>query len=219
MPTDGNDCRRLRLTTVGAPGTSVLVLPGDRYALQGVPTTETLSGNANLTTFAYDADNRLTSQTSLLGTSATASTTTFAYNSAGLLSSQTDALGRVEDFLYDAQDRVTLETWYDAGGTIVYDRLTSTYDMAGDLLTAANSAGSYTMLYDALGEVTGVQEPFGVSLSFAYDALGNRTEVQDYESRHPRRHGDLSVQRHQPAVVDDADPGRDVDGPGSGPGL
>ena len=77
------------------------------------------------------------------------STTTFAFNGLGLLTSTTDALGRVEDFLYDGQDRLTQQTWYQAGGTIVYDRLTATYDANGNMLTAANSAGTYTMSYNA----------------------------------------------------------------------
>ncbi len=94
--------------------------------------------------------------------------------------STTDALGRVEDFYYDAQDRMTGQVWYNAGGTVVYDRLTSTYDASGDLLTAANGAGTYTMTYNALNEITSVMEPNNVALSFAYDAAGDRTQMQEY---------------------------------------
>src|SRR5207247_8388246 len=47
------------------------------------------------------------------------------------------------------------------------------------MLTASNSAGSYAFHYDALGRLTSVDEPYGVSLAFSYDARGNRVLVVD----------------------------------------
>ncbi len=141
--------------------------------------TEVIDADNNTTTYLYDALNRVTSQTQELGSGY--STTTFAYNSQGLLSSQTDALGRRETFDYDALGRMTAQYWYNASGTLT-ETFTSTYDAAGDLLTATNNAGTYTMQYDALSQVTAVAEPYGVALSFGYDSVGNRTSVKDYET-------------------------------------
>jgi YD repeat-containing protein len=59
------------------------------------------------------------------------------------------------------------------------DTLTYTYDAVGNLLSAANSNGTYTLSYDAANRVTGVLEPFGQRLTFSYDAVGNRTVVKD----------------------------------------
>src|SRR6202042_3090743 len=55
---------------------------------------------------------------------------------------------------------------------------TATYDAAGNQLTAADNAGAYTMLYDALGHVTQVAEPQGMVLTCTYDTAGNRTVVE-----------------------------------------
>ncbi len=142
--------------------------------------TEVIDADNNTTTFLYDALNRVTSQTQELGSGY--STTTFAYNSAGLLASQTNALGRSEDFLYDGLNRVTSEKWYLSGSTSPVQIFTSSYDAVGNLLTASNNAGTYTMQYDALNQVTAVAEPYGVALSFGYDSVGNRTSVQDFET-------------------------------------
>ncbi len=41
------------------------------------------------------------------------------------------------------------------------------------------SPGSYNLTYDIFGEVTQVHEPFGLVLTFAYDADGNRIQAAD----------------------------------------
>ena len=48
--------------------------------------TETIDADSNVTTFAYNADNELTSQTNYWGTA------TFAYNGLGLMTGATDNL-------------------------------------------------------------------------------------------------------------------------------
>jgi RHS repeat-associated protein len=57
--------------------------------------------------------------------------------------------------------------------------LTSTRDVGGQQLFAANAPGAYTLAHDAIGEVTNERGPFGVTLTMAYDADGYRTVVQD----------------------------------------
>jgi RHS repeat-associated protein len=126
----------------------------------------------NVTTFAYDALNRKTAETAAIGS------TTFAYNAVGDEISTTDALGQRLTFSYDGANRETGETMLNTGGSL-QDRATFTYDAAGNMLTAANSQGTYTMLYNALNQVTLVHELFGQALTMSYDGAGNRTVVQD----------------------------------------
>jgi YD repeat-containing protein len=51
---------------------------------------------------------------------------------------------------------VLTETWVSSGGGTA-QILTNTYDAHGNMLTAANGNGTYTMSYDALDRVTAVQ--------------------------------------------------------------
>ena len=57
--------------------------------------------------------------------------------------------------------------------------VTYTYDNVGNLSTAANYNGVYTMAYDNDNEMTLVHEPVGATLTMVYDGVGNRTEVDD----------------------------------------
>jgi RHS repeat-associated protein len=135
-------------------------------------TVNVIDADGNKTTFSYDAANELTQQTDALGHSAT-----FAYDQAGRLSSTTDRDGRLRTFRYDADNRETGETWTASGST--QNVLTFSYDGVGNVLTAADYAGTYTMSYDALNRVSVTQEPFGQTLTATYDAAGNRTQFQD----------------------------------------
>jgi RHS repeat-associated protein len=82
------------------------------------------------------------------------------------------------DFSFDNADRLTGETWRNAGGTLVNTQ-TFTLDSNSNLLTAADANGAYTFSYDALDRVSTQAGPFGLSLTFGYDAVGNRTLEQD----------------------------------------
>jgi YD repeat-containing protein len=67
---------------------------------------------------------------------------------------------------------------YAVGGS-VQDVLTFTYDAAGNQTSAVSTAGAYTLTYDAVHQVTHVDEPFSLGLTFSYDAFGNRVQVED----------------------------------------
>jgi YD repeat-containing protein len=69
----------------------------------------------------------------------------------------------VGTFSYDADNRETGETWGGASPRT----LTFTYDNVGNMLTAANNNGAYTMSYDALGRVTVVNDMWGDTLTFS----------------------------------------------------
>jgi RHS repeat-associated protein len=128
--------------------------------------------DGNVTTTAYDVLRRMTQQTDPLN-----HTGTYAYDLGGRLTSTTDALGSRRDLTFDALNRQTGETWTVSGSTT--NALTYTYDAAGNQLTAADQNGAYTMAYDALNRMTSEQEPFGLALTFSYDAASNRVLVQD----------------------------------------
>jgi RHS repeat-associated protein len=134
--------------------------------------TQVTDADNNTTEFSYDPLNRTVQQTDPFG-----KTTTFAYDAVGNMTSSTDRLGRIQNFVFDALDRVTGQTWISSGTTI--NTLTFTYDANSNLLTAANSNGTYTLSYDALNRVTVAAEPFGQTLTMSYDSVGNRTLLQD----------------------------------------
>jgi RHS repeat-associated protein len=141
-------------------------------------TTQVISAQTTLitdiTTFGFDVLNRQTTMTDALGHSAT-----MAYDLAGRLTSSTDRDLRVRNFGYDQLNRKTSETWLTSSGGSTTNQLTFAYDAAGNLLTSADSHGTYTMGYDALNRITSELEPFGQSLNFQFDAVGNRIFVRD----------------------------------------
>jgi RHS repeat-associated protein len=142
------------------------------YDAAGNRTSLTDASN-NLTTWAYDALNRQTSSTDPLGHQSTT-----AYDAAGRETGETDRLGRRRDFGYDDANRQTTEKWYASGGGLTQTQ-TWTYDADGQMLTAQDPDGTYTLTYDAAGRVATAAEPWGLSLTFGYDASGNRTGVED----------------------------------------
>jgi hypothetical protein len=59
------------------------------------------------------------------------------------------------------------------------DRLIFSNDGAGDMLTASNSEGTYSIAYNADGQATAVKGLIGLQLTMLDYAAGNRTEVMD----------------------------------------
>src|SRR5262249_10555636 len=104
---------------------------------------------------------------------------TFAFDAAGRETSTTDRDGRRIDFSYDELNRKTGETWVAADGQTVLDTRGYTYDANGNILTAVNGSGGYTLPYDRPNRPQTEQEPFGLALTFSFDALNHRTQVQD----------------------------------------
>jgi RHS repeat-associated protein len=131
-----------------------------------------IDADNNKTTFAYDAVGNKTLMTDPLG-----HTATFQYDAANQLTDTTDRLGQRVTYSYDADGRETGEHWFANAILVSY-----TYDAVGNMLTASNNNGTYTMAYDAENRMTQVVEPIGptgLTLTFSYDNVGNRTQVQD----------------------------------------
>lgn len=129
--------------------------------------------DGNVTIYTYNAQNGETSMTDPLGHEQT-----MTYNAQGQLLTQTNRDGMSEDYAYNTAGQIVQETWYAANGTET-DQLNFSYNTAGQMVSASNNEGTYTFSYNAQGQVSGVTEPFGVSLTFTYDSNGNRVEVQD----------------------------------------
>ncbi len=134
----------------------------------------------NTTTFGYDAAGRLTSVANALGMA------TYQYNNLSQLVSKTDADGRTISYTYDTDGRETNEEWLRSQGTVmqVIYTATYTYDQAGELTGASDPYSSYTYTYDKAGRETSVSNAGTpgvptVTLSFGYDAFGNRTSLSD----------------------------------------
>jgi RHS repeat-associated protein len=134
------------------------------------------SAQVNVTTMAYDLLGRLTKLTDPVPGDPAA---TFAYDGDGNQTATTDRDGRRRTATYDELNRPTGEKWYDSSGLPTNTRAFS-YDAGDDQLTATDgsSGGGYTLNYDALGRMT-AQQGYGQTLTMAYDAAANRTNVQD----------------------------------------
>jgi YD repeat-containing protein len=143
--------------------------------------TQVIDPVGNTTTFEYDDDGRKTAVIApdgIVSGVTTYSTADYAYDHDGNLTQTLDADNRTDVMAYDLDSRMTSEVQYDSSGT-PEDTLVWTYDGDGNILTASNDNGAYTFSYDYDGQVTLVDEPFGVSLSMGYDGDGNRTLVLD----------------------------------------
>jgi len=142
----------------------------------GSPACPTCSGADQLTSitdaknqktaWVYDTLNRITSETDPLN-----KTTSYGYGATPLPSSRTDANGTTINYTYDALQRLTQKSYPDSSST------TFTYDSRNNILTAANSAVSYSYTYDAANRIKTVTDSRGYSLSYDYDANGNRTKT------------------------------------------
>jgi len=135
--------------------------------------TEVIDPLGNVTTTIYDADGEVTETIDPLG-----HMTTTLYDADGEVTETIDPLGRMTTSLYDGDGRLVSQTWYNAQGVVVNTE-SFTYDADGNMLTAQNDSGTYTMTYDALNRLITTQDPFGLTLTYTYDADGNRTQVQD----------------------------------------
>ncbi len=140
-----------------------------------------LSGNrltmtdpqGGVTTYAYDALNRLTTLTSPAGA------TTFGYDALGRRTSLTRPNGVQTTATYDAASQVT-DLGHTAGVSTL-SRVAYTYDPVGNRATRTTPVGVAAYTYDGLNRLTQAPQPDpvdplqGLTETFAYDPVGNRT--------------------------------------------
>ena len=165
------------------PGTgqpSVTLTSGYNAQHSLTSVSDNVSGNVGLTTYLYDAGQRLTTiTTSYGGTAGPQVVTSYAANNQ--ISAQSRTIGGSgtavnTSYSYDASDRQTTITDYvpGSGGSALATYVYS-YDKSSRVTTMVDAEGTYTYTYDNSDELTNVDKG-GVQVeSYAYDANGNRT--------------------------------------------
>ena len=154
--------------------------------------------NGNVTDYSYDIQQRLINQTvtpsqgtprtttysydgvgQLLSTTTPANITlTYTYDAARYLRSVSDNIGNQIEYNYDLKGNRTQEITKDSNG--VLERLVdSTYDER-DRVSSINAAGSLTSLvYDAVGNLTGSTDPNSNTTTSSYDGLNRLVQSVD----------------------------------------
>src|SRR5262245_47171384 len=122
-----------------------------------------------LTTYSYDALNRLISMTNNKG-----QTTTYTYDALGRRTSMTHANGVVTNYTYDAASQL-LNIAHQLGAMTI-DSFNYTYDKVGNRNSKADNNGTANYTYDALNRLIQAINPLPSNPleSFTYDAVGNR---------------------------------------------
>jgi len=128
--------------------------------------------NNNSTQYLYDSLNRLVKIIDPL-----ANQVTFVYDSTDNLISKTDANGSTANYSYDANNYLT-QTIY-ADGT----RVNSQYDALGRITVMTDAIGTTYYTYDALSRLLKVDGPNGNTISYKYDAVGNRIKMINQDNR------------------------------------
>lgn len=121
----------------------------------------------HVTSFAYDALNRQTSQTDAL-----THTTTYSYDKVGLRISLTDANGQTTNYIYDGVNRLTTIDYPAPDAEVIF-----TYDAAGNRTQMVDGVGATTWTYDQLSRPITITDPFTGIVGYAYDILSNRTQL------------------------------------------
>lgn len=124
-------------------------------------------GNDHVTAFTYDAVNRLGRETDALNHE-----WVYAYDGVGNRTSLTDALGNTTIYNYDDANRLTGIIYPPPDSAVSFS-----YDWAGNRVAMSDGVGTTTWTYDELNRVTAVNDPFGDTVGYGYDAVGNRISL------------------------------------------
>jgi RHS repeat-associated protein len=136
--------------------------------------TRMVSSDGYTVNYTYDTVGRLRSLTNATGQTII----TYDYDSAGRLIKETNGNGTYTTYEYDLQDQLTRLTNYKADNT-VNSRFEYTYDNLGRRTTMTTLEGTFRYGYDAIGQLTSVVTPTNRTITYTYDAAGNRIGVTD----------------------------------------
>lgn len=101
----------------------------------------------------------------------------YQYDPAGRLLSRVSSAGARSTYQYDANGTLNRLSQYDAANALISDT-SYTRDRVGNILTRADSTGTTSYVYDALYRLKTADLPGSANdEAFAYDKVGNRTQV------------------------------------------
>jgi RHS repeat-associated protein len=140
-----------------------------------------------VTRYDYDEQGNKTAQTDAEGR-----TTRWAYDKQGRQLSRTLPMGQVESFVYDANGQRVQHTTFNS--EIIgaqYDNLgrpaqlsfpnnklrSFQYTGSGQIAEINDGGLVYRFTYDSRDRLLSATDPFGRTLNYGYDAIGNRTEL------------------------------------------
>ena len=102
---------------------------------------------------------------------------TYTYNNLGQLSEKQNGNGTYTTYAYDAAGNLTSEINSAPGGAI-NSSFVYTYNVLNEITSMTDAAGNVPSYgYDATGQLTEVTLPGGQSITYVYNAAGDRTEV------------------------------------------
>ncbi len=136
--------------------------------------TKLVSSDGYTVNYGYDTVGRLNTLTNATGQNIIS----YAYDSAGRLTKETNGNGTYTTYEYDLQDQLTKLVNYKANNT-VNSKYEYTYDNLGRRNTMTTLDGVFKYGYDAIGQLTSVITPTNRTITYIYDAAGNRVGVTD----------------------------------------
>ena len=125
-------------------------------------------------TYSYDTLGRLSSLSDGSGM-----VVSYTYNNLGQLTNKTNGNGTSTTYAYDAAGDLTSEINFQVG-TTVNSSFTYTYNVLDEQTSMTDASGNVTLYaYDATGQLTQITLPGGTTITYVYNAAGDRTEVID----------------------------------------
>jgi RHS repeat-associated protein len=159
-----------RLTGVSYPNGMSLAFTYD----QGGRRTKMVDQTGFTVNYQYDNAGRLSGLTDGNGKPIV----TYGYDAAGRLSSKVMGNGTSTSYSYDAAGDVTSIVNKAPDGSVI-SRFDYAYDDQGRPTSVTTLQGKTTYGYDATGQLTSVKLPGGRTITYQYDAAGNRVAVTD----------------------------------------
>jgi RHS repeat-associated protein len=182
---------------------------GSTYDANGNKTTDT-DARGNVTSYQYDALNRLTITTYPTNP---VTTSTKSYDFRNNLIDETDQAGHITHHVYDLSGRQTSVT--KGFGTPQASTTSFTYYVDGRKHTETDALNhTTTYLYDAAGRLTSIAGPKG-NFTYAYDAAGNRISSADGNGNATTFQYDARKRLVKTVYPDKTSTANSYDGPGN----